>query len=311
MSTAVARNGDLEIAYQTFGEPGGEPMLLMNGLEYQMVWWPADLCAALVEQGFHLACFDYRDCGLSTHLTGVDPGSHRVPAYTLAEMIGDGIAVLDALGWPRAHLLGMSMGAALAQVVAVLHPDRVASLTLVGGLPIGGNPVRALPHLRLGSFTKILRRRYGADRASQTRRMVDTMRATSSKEYPLDEEWAARTAEISYDRRAPDKTALTRQIAAGVAFREPVRKFRAITAPTLVIHGDRDPLIRASAGRAIVRRIPGSRLLRYPGMGHGLARPLWPSALREIAAHAARASALHGGGISGTREPGTAGFPAA
>jgi pimeloyl-ACP methyl ester carboxylesterase len=292
METAFARNGEVEIAYETFGALGGAPLLLLSGLDYQMVWWPEALCTALAGRGFRVARFDYRDIGLSTHLTAPVGGGPwrallagtRRPPYRGEDMVRDILAVLDALGWDSAHLLGVSMGAGLAQLTALLHPDRVRTLTLVSGIPMGGNPLRMLPYLHLGAFARLATRRYGPGRAEQERMIVDVLRATYTATCPLDEEWARRTAAESYDRRPPDPAGRQRQLAAGRATKIPQGGLAQITATTLVIHGVADPLVRLSASRGLARAIPGARLVTYPGMGHGLPPALWPAVLDEISA---------------------------
>ena len=169
METAFARNGETEIAYETSGAPDGVPLMLLSGLDYQMVWWPAALCAALAGRGFRVVRFDYRDSGLSTHFTGTAGGGPwkallagtSRPPYRGQDMVQDILAVQDALGWDSAHLLGLSMGAGMAQLTALLHPGRVRTLTLVSGIPVGGNPLRILPYLHLGAFARLATHRYG------------------------------------------------------------------------------------------------------------------------------------------------------
>jgi pimeloyl-ACP methyl ester carboxylesterase len=290
MGTAFARNGEVEIAYETFSTPGGAPLLLLSGLDYQMVWWPEALCTALAGRGFHVARFDYRDSGLSTHVTvpaGGGPwrallAGTRTPPYRGQDMVDDILAVQDALDWHSAHLMGVSMGAGMAQLTALLRPCRVRTLTLVSGIPMGGNPLRMLPYLHLGAFARLATRRYGPGRAEQERMLVDVLRATCTSTYPLDEDWARRTAAESYDRRPPDPAARQRQLAAGRATKITKGILTQITAPTLVIHGEADPLVRPAASRALARAIPGARLVTYPGMGHGLPPALWPAVLDEI-----------------------------
>jgi pimeloyl-ACP methyl ester carboxylesterase len=292
METAFARNGETEIAYETFGAPDGVPLMLLSGLDYQMVWWPEALCTALAERGFRVVRCDYRDSGLSTHFTRPMSGGPwrallagaRRPPYRGQDMVQDILAVQDALSWDSAHLLGLSMGAGMAQLTALLHPGRVRTLTLVSGIPVGGNPVRMLPYLHLGAFARLATRRYGPGRDEQERMLVDVLRATYTTTYPLDEDWARRTAAESYDRHPPDPAARTRQLAAGRATKIPRGGLAQVTAPTLVIHGEADPLVRPAASRALARGIPGARLVTYPGMGHGLPPALWPSVLDEIAA---------------------------
>ena len=292
MEAAFARNGRVEIAYETFGTRGGAPLLLLNGLDYQMVWWPEGLCAALAGRGFHIARFDYRDSGLSTHFTAPARGGPwrtlltgaRTPPYSGQDMVEDILAMQDALGWHSVHLLGVSMGAGMAQLTALFHPGRVRTLTLVSGIPMGGSPLRMLPYLHLGAFAKLATRRYGTQRADQEQMLVDVLRATYTDTYPLNEDWARRTAAESYDRHPPDPAARQRQLAAGRATRIPAGGLARITAPTLVIHGQADPLVRPAASRALAHAIPGARFVTYPGMGHGLPPALWPAILDEIAA---------------------------
>lgn len=291
MTLRTARNGDTEISYETFGGAGGRPLLLLNGLDYQMVWMHEDLCAMLASRGFHVARFDYRDAGLSTHFTSSSSGNawkallagSKSTPYRGEDLLGDCLAVMDALGWDRASLLGVSMGAGIAQYLAVRHPGRVESLTLVSGLPMSNGPAANLRYMHLGAFFRLALHRYGKDRESQERMLVDVIRATAAGTYPLDEDWARRTARLSYDRMPPDPAARARQLAAGRTLKATARDLASIAVPTLVIHGDSDPLIRPAAARALARAIPGARLVTYPGMGHGgLPRPLWPRVIDEL-----------------------------
>lgn len=155
MNVSYASNGGVKIAYQTLGPADGEPLLLIMGLTYQMIWWPDGFCRELTAQGFAVARFDNRDCGLSTHLTSPPRGiaatllGRGAPAYRIQDMADDVIAVLDALGWDSAHLLGESLGATIAQATAIRHPARVRSLVCAmatGPLRPGRQP--ALPEHR-------------------------------------------------------------------------------------------------------------------------------------------------------------------
>jgi pimeloyl-ACP methyl ester carboxylesterase len=292
MDTAFARNGEVEIAYETFGNPDAEPLMLVSGLDYQMVWWPEELCGALADRGFHVVRFDYRDSGLSTQFTATMSGGpwkamlagSKTRPYQGQDMIEDMLAVQDALGWTSAHLLGVSMGAGMSQWTAMMHPDRVRSLTLISGIPMSSNPLRILPYLHLGAFAKLATRRYGPERENQERMLIDVLRATYTADYPLDEGWARRTATVSYDRRPPDPAARQRQLAAGRTLKLSGDGLAQIAVPTLVIHGEADPLVRPSASRALARVIPGARLVTYPGMGHGLPPGLWTEVIDEVSA---------------------------
>jgi pimeloyl-ACP methyl ester carboxylesterase len=299
MTVHTTRNGEVEIAYETFGTADGTPLLLLNGLDYQMIWIHNDLCAMLADRGFHVARFDYRDTGLSTHADATSSrsawkallaGSKDVP-YRGQDLLEDCIAVLDALGWDSANLLGVSMGAGIAQHLAIRHPKRVRSLTLVAGLPMSTSPAASLRYMHLGAFFKLALRRYGKDRADQERMLVDILRATYTPAYPLEEDWAKRIATISYDRMPPDPAARARQLSAGRTLKATAQDLAAITAPTLVIHGESDPLIKPTAAHALTSAIPGARMVTYAGMGHGLPRQLWPRVIDELTALTANPAA--------------------
>lgn len=143
MTIRQALHGDVEIAYEAIGDPEGEPLLLLMGTGGQMLSWPDGFCDLLVERGFCVARFDNRDSGLSTHLNDAGAPNQLTmlmrPAaaavYLLEDMAGDALAVLDALGWPSAHVAGMSQGGMVAQVLAVHHPERVRSLTSISSSP--------------------------------------------------------------------------------------------------------------------------------------------------------------------------------
>ena len=137
MNVSKARNGDVEIAYECFGSPDGMPLLLIPGSGMQMVMWPPDLCTTLVERGFRVVRMDNRDSGLSTWLRQYDdlPRRRRPRAYSIRDMADDVIAIVDTLGASSAHLVGGSLGATIAQVAAIHHPERVASLTLLSATP--------------------------------------------------------------------------------------------------------------------------------------------------------------------------------
>ncbi|WP_448626146.1 alpha/beta fold hydrolase [Geodermatophilus sp. URMC 64] len=286
MTVRTARNGDLELAYEVLGEPGGEPLLLVMGLGAQMVGWPDGLCAELVGRGFTVVRFDNRDVGLSTHLDV--PPRRRGPApYSLADMAGDALAVLDDVGWPAAHVVGASMGGMIAQLLAVEHPDRVLSLTSIMSTPsprIGRMRARTL--LALVRRARRLAREHG--RPATPEAMADFMVAmqevTGSPGYPPDREGHLAMLRVAMPR---DDAGLTgpgakRQNAAQRTARDLRAELGAVRVPALVIHGDSDVMIRPEGGRATAAAIPGARLVVYPGMGHELPRALWPAFADEI-----------------------------
>jgi pimeloyl-ACP methyl ester carboxylesterase len=279
----IAHNGDVRIAYEDFGKAGGRPLLLISGLDDQMISsWPDGFCEALAGAGFHVVRYDHRDAGLSTHFTG------KTKAYELTEMIDDMMAVLDTMSWESANLAGLSMGGGLAQFAALWHPDRVRTLTLISSIPMQGQPRRGMArYLRFfpGPF-KLVFRRYGDSQEEKQRMVMDIIRLTEARSLPLDDEWVRQTATESVRRHAPDRYARSRQFAAGYAAKLPDGGIARITQPVLVINGDEDPLIRApAAGRALAKMAHG-RFVLVHRMGHLPSAPLWPELVSEISQHA-------------------------
>ncbi|GAB7050895.1 alpha/beta fold hydrolase [Catenuloplanes indicus] len=288
-----ARNGDVRIAYETFGDPGGVPLLLIMGLDFQMVLWPDEFCRMLAGRGFHVARFDNRDSGLSTHFTSPAPENpfrtlfrgSAAPVYTGLDMVADGLAVMDALGWPSAHVCGASLGSGLALATAVLHPGRVRGVTAVLGGPLGRRR-DLLRYVNFGLFPRAARIRHPATDAGAIDTLVDLLRLISSPHAPFDEQWARSVATISHHRSPRDPGSTQRQTAAGLRLGPVARRFHEITVPTLCVNGADDPLIRPSAGAALARRIPGARSIVHPRMGHTLPPHVWPLLTAELASQA-------------------------
>lgn len=284
MDRGIAHNGDVRIAYEDFGKAGGRPLLLISGLDDQMISsWPNGFCEALAGAGLHAVRYDHRDAGLSTHFTG------KTKAYELTGMIDDMMAVLDTMGWESANLAGLSMGGGLAQFAALWHPDRVRTLTLISSIPMQGQPRRGMArYLRFfpGPF-KLVFRRYGDSQEEKQRMVMDIIRLTEARSLPLDDEWVRQTATESVRRHAPDRYARSRQFAAGYAAKLPDGGIARITQPVLVINGDEDPLIRApAAGRALAKVVAHGRFVLVHRMGHLPSAPLWPELVSEISQHA-------------------------
>jgi pimeloyl-ACP methyl ester carboxylesterase len=287
MGTATGRGVD--IAYERLPGTGGEPLLLIMGLGMQMIFWPDDLCAALADRGFAVARFDNRDVGRSTHLhaAGAPPllrilaRPRAAAAYLLDDMAADAVGVLDALGWDSAHVVGASMGGMIAQTMAIRYPARVRSLT-----SIMSTPSTRIGRPKLAALAALSERRVD-DRDAGAERLLQVFRVIGSPAYPMDVEWMRDVGRRAYDR-GHDPAGVQRQLAAIYASPDRRPGLAGVRAPTLVLHGDADPLIRPAGGRATAAAVPGARLVTYPGMGHSLPPQLWPALVDEIAAIAAR-----------------------
>ncbi|MFJ6698329.1 alpha/beta fold hydrolase [Streptomyces sp. NPDC091272] len=283
-----AVNGSVRLAYDQLVEnTGGEPLLVATGLGANRHWVPDGLCRMLAARGFAVARYDQRDGGDSTHLP---PGAVRNPvsalftgrgdAYSAEDMADDAAAVLDALGWRSAHLLGVSLGGAVVQRVALRHPGRVRTLTTMAAVPGDISGLRTLRHVRVGTVAKFARLRFPDTAEGGVAAGVAVSRLVASPRHPFDERAAREAAERGADGGLHDREAQARQI--GAQWHGP--PISAIARPTLVLHGADDPLIRPTAARAIATRVPGARLVLLPGVGHEFPERAWPDVTGEIRA---------------------------
>jgi pimeloyl-ACP methyl ester carboxylesterase len=282
--------GGVEICYETFGDAADPAMVLVMGLATQMLAWHEDLCAELAGRGFHVIRFDNRDIGRSARFDGPRPTTmqllrrdKRAAAYTLEDMAGDTIGLLDHLEIDRAHVVGASMGGMIAQTVAARHPERV--LSLVSLMSNTGARWSGQPSVRL---YRTLLARAPRDREGYIRHVAGALDLIGSPAFPRDEAETRALAERSFDRGL-NPAGAGRHLAAIIASGDRTPLLRTITAPTLVVHGTRDRLVAPSGGRATARAIPGARLLTIEGMGHDLPRAAWPRMLDAIEQNAARA----------------------
>lgn len=293
METQRTTANGIDIAYETFGDPDGVPLLLVMGLGTQMIAWPDDMCTALADLGHYVVRFDNRDIGLSTHLREVRAPNplavslRRVPPpYTLADMAEDALGLLTGLGVTAAHVVGASMGGFIAQTMALRDPARVRSLTLImtsTGSRRVGNPKPAMAR-------RLLRRRPVLDRESAVALSVDVMRSIGSPGYTFDEAALVDLARRSYDR-AYDPGGYLRQLAAISAQPDRTAALRRLTVPAVVMHGLSDPLVAPSGGLALAKALRGSTFVGFPGMGHDLPRELWGRYVEIIGGLTARADA--------------------
>jgi pimeloyl-ACP methyl ester carboxylesterase len=292
MNEQFCKVGDVELCYETFGDPADPAVLLIMGLGTQMIGWPEEFCAELVERGFYVIRYDNRDVGRSTHFDSVPPPTLwqlllRRPkhvAYTLADLADDGVGVLDHLDIEAAHVVGASMGGMVTQVLAARRPERV--LSLVSIMSSTGSRWSGQPAMRV--FPYFLRRP-AAGREAFVERIVKLFRVVGSPGFERDEQALREMAELSFER-GDDAAGTGRQLAAILASGNRVADLRRIKAPTVVIHGTADRLVRPSGGRATARAIPGARLMLIEGMGHDLPRGAWPQIIGAIAENAAGAT---------------------
>ena len=290
MAEQFCKVGDVELCYETFGDPSGEPMLLVMGLGTQMIAWRDEFCAMLVERGFFVIRFDNRDIGRSTHLDGHRPPTvrqmltrdKRAAAYTLDDMAGDAAGLLDHLGIDAAHIVGASMGGMIAQMLAVHHPERVLTLTSI--MSSTGNRLKGQPAAKVYPFFIKAR---PTDKQEAMDRIVKLFRVVGSPGFERDEDDLRALASESWDRGGGDQSGTGRQLQAVLASGDRTKRIRGIRAPALVIHGKADKLVRPSGGKATAKAIPGARLELIDGMGHDLPRAVWPRLVELIATHAA------------------------
>ena len=290
MSVQTTPANGIEIAYETFGDRSGRPLVLVMGLATQMLAWHDDFCGALVDRGFFVVRFDNRDVGLSTHLHDAPApdvmaafaGDFSSASYSLEDLADDTAGLLDALSIDSAHVVGASMGGMIAQTLAIRHPSRVRSLVSIMSTPspkVGGATQEALGVLLAAPAT---------NREEAVERALATYRVIGSPAYPTDEEWLAGVAGESYDR-GYDPVGVARQLLAIHASGDRTEGLGAVDVPTLVIHGADDPLVQLPGGEATAKAVPGAELMVLDGMGHNLPRELWPQIVDGIARVADRA----------------------
>jgi pimeloyl-ACP methyl ester carboxylesterase len=275
------------LCYETFGDPDDTPMLLVMGLATQMIAWHEDFCAALAERGFYVVRFDNRDIGRSTHFD-FRPATIgqmlrrrlRPEQYTLSDMAEDAAELLKRLDLAPAHVVGASLGGMIGQMLAAEHPDVVRSLVSI--MSTTGSRRHGQPAF---SVYRYLLRPPPRDRDGYVQRAAEVFGLVGSTGFDRDEQYIREHAGRAYDRGF-DVRAGGRQLGAIVASGDRTKALGKIEAPTLVIHGTVDKMIRPSGGRATAKAIPGARLMMIEGMGHDLPRGAWPQLLDGISEHA-------------------------
>jgi pimeloyl-ACP methyl ester carboxylesterase len=292
------RVGDLELAYETHGDPSGGPILLIMGLGVQLVGWEQEFIDLLVARGHHVIRFDNRDVGQSTHLRHLSSstvmeavmramtGQPVEAPYALSDMADDAFGLLNALGIESAHLVGVSMGGMIAQMMALRTPGRVRSLTSI----MSTTGERSLPPPKTEAMQSLVMLLSSDRDAANIDEAVEAFRALSSPGFPYDVERMRRRLRAQVERGF-SAAGVARQFLAILTAPSRAEALRSLAVPTLVIHGEGDPLIPLAAGQATAAAIQGARLWTVPGMGHDMPAALFDPLATAIADHAASAEA--------------------
>jgi pimeloyl-ACP methyl ester carboxylesterase len=284
----IEANG-LELVYDTFGDPANPPILLIMGLGAQLISWQDDFCSRLAGRGYYVIRYDNRDVGHSTRMSGVpnvlvmvqswmggQVPEAEVP-YTLADLADDAAGLLAAVGVASAHVVGGSMGGMIAQRLALRHPRRVRSLTLISTT----SSRLDLPMPEAAALTALMAPP-APDRQTQIAQDIESGRLLIG-DLPYDEDEAREQSERAYDRAFyPEGTA--RQLAA-ILSAPWYAELPQLDVPTLVIHGEKDPLFSLAHGEDLAATIPGARLHVIQGGGHNFPRQAWPELVAAIAQH--------------------------
>jgi pimeloyl-ACP methyl ester carboxylesterase len=291
-----ASNADVDLYYETFGQPGDATLLLINGLGSQCINYDVEFCQMFVDQDFFVVRFDNRDVGLSTQYEGVMPKYSDVIAavrarqeidvpYRLSDMANDALAVLDALGVERAHVLGVSMGGMIVQQLAIDHPERLLSMTSImsttGDRDVG--QARA-------KVAELFYSPPGHDRETVIAR-AQALQALYSSPSEFNVERVAQRVGESFDR-CFNPQGVARQMMAVAASGSRTKALQSVKIPTLVIHGDADGLIDISGGVRTAQCIPGAQFLAIAGMGHDHPPRYWDTIVDAVSTHARTAGAI-------------------
>lgn len=287
---------NIAIEYESYGEESDPAMLLVMGLGAQLTLWPMELVEALVARGFRVIRYDNRDIGLSHKFE--DAGEVSIPwtmikarfglkprvPYTLSDMAADGVGLMDALGIDRAHIVGASMGGMIAQLIAAEHPGRVLTLTSI--MSTTGHS--SIPAAEKEAMAALTTRPANTEMETIRAHGVRVARAIGSPAYPADEAVLHQKIESNF-KRSFYPAGMARQMAAIIADGDRRSRLAKISAPTLVVHGEADPLVKVEGAHDTAAHIPGAQLKLFPGMGHDLPVQLVEPMADAIAGHAASA----------------------
>ena len=289
------RVNGISLEYEEFGEKDALPLLLIMGLGAQMVMWSEAFCQLLAGRGFRVIRYDNRDVGLSTKfreqcpdpgrlLGDVVQGKNVKLPYTLDDLADDAAGLLQALGIPAAHVVGASMGGAIAQLFAIRHPRQMLTLTSIMSSTGDPNLPKAEPEV-----LALLVKPVPDEREARIQQTLDTSRALFGSGFEFDEARRRELIELSLDRD-PDVTGRGRQMLAIASAGSHKEALAGVNTPTLVIHGDADPLVPITGGYDTAEAIPGAKMLVIEGMGHSMPEGAWPRMIDSIVELAQKAS---------------------
>ncbi len=289
--TTVKAN-NIEIVYDTFGESSAPPLLLIMGLSSQMIFWDEAFCQELARRGYWVIRFDNRDVGLSTKfdeagvpdlmqlMMKVQQGEAVEAPYTLLDMAADAIGLLDALEIDTAHIVGASMGGMIAQTIAINYPERIRTLTSI--MSSTNHPDLPQPE---PDAISILITPPPSDREEYVEYSVKTWELLNGPKFPLDEKLIRERSVLAYDR-CYNPAGSGRQLAAILASGNRREELKKVNVPSLIIHGDADPLVPLDGGKDTANSIPGAELLIIEGMGHNIPAEVAPKIIDAITRHA-------------------------
>ena len=282
----VTANG-IQIEYDTFGNSSSPALLLIMGGGSQMIYWEVEFCELLAKNDLFVIRFDNRDIGLSTKFehAGIPDmmaamrGEPVNPPYTLEDMADDAVGLLDALGIKKAHICGASVGGMIAQVISYRHPEYVMSLTSI--MSSTGNP--ELPQIKPDVLAEVYKP-IPDEREAYIEHHINMWRKLWSPGFPFEEKRLYALMAESYDRSYYPQ-GLARQGAAVIAHGYQKSSIASIKAPTLVIHGNKDPFMPVEGGRETAQLIQGAKLLIIDGMGHDIPKEVWSTMIDAISNH--------------------------
>jgi pimeloyl-ACP methyl ester carboxylesterase len=292
MAERIVKANGIDVCCETFGDASAPPVLLIMGLGAQMIAFDEAFCAALAAKGFYVVRFDNRDIGRSTRfdkagipnvlamMGNLALGRALDAPYALTDMAKDTVGLMDALSIGKAHVVGVSMGGMIGQTLAIHHGDRLRSLVSI----MSSTGDRALPQAT-PEAAAVLITPAPLDRAGYIKHYANVLKVLRGPHFQEDAKEDEAKAARNFDRGI-NPAGVGRQLAAVLVSGNRTPALKGVTTPTLVIHGDADPLVRVEAGKATAAAIPYATLQIMPNMGHSLPQALWPRLIDSITAHA-------------------------